>query len=148
MKVIKVQHVYFFYMKVVTDASLKTKAVAHHHQFLMPAIWRRWVRIYDLHCPRSFVKFIAPLSVSPNRQHTTVLYVFIYQILGNNSKTLGNSKVHKEHLQTPNWQHRPVLYTSIYITDNDYLPDCFKQTSTPQIIVRSQLNILLFISGV
>src|SRR6218665_424095 len=36
----------------------------HHHQFLMPAIWRRWVPMNDLHCPRSFVKSIAPLNVS------------------------------------------------------------------------------------
>src|SRR6218665_2253916 len=37
----------------------------HHHQFLTPAIWRRWIRINDLHCPRSFVKSIAHLKVSP-----------------------------------------------------------------------------------
>jgi len=36
----------------------------HHHQFLTPAIWQRLVRMNDLHCPRSFVKFIAPFSVS------------------------------------------------------------------------------------
>ena len=41
----------------------------HHHQqqqqFLTQAIWQQWVRMNDLHCPRSFVKFIAPLNVSP-----------------------------------------------------------------------------------
>src|SRR6218665_2271707 len=36
----------------------------HHHQFLTPAIWRRWIRMNDLHCPPSFVKSIAPLNVS------------------------------------------------------------------------------------
>ena len=34
----------------------------HHHQFLTPAIWRRWVRMNDFHCPRSVVKSIAPLN--------------------------------------------------------------------------------------
>src|SRR6218665_166261 len=33
------------------------------HQFLTPAIWRRWVRMNDLSL--SFVKSIAPLNVSP-----------------------------------------------------------------------------------
>src|SRR6218665_3001280 len=33
----------------------------YHHQFLTPAIWRRWVRTNCLQCPRSFVKSIAPL---------------------------------------------------------------------------------------
>src|SRR6218665_251406 len=37
----------------------------HHHQFLTPAILQRWVRMNDLRCPRSFVKSIAPLNVSP-----------------------------------------------------------------------------------
>ena len=37
-----------------------------HHQFLTPAIWRPWVQINDLHRPRSLVKSIAPLSVSPS----------------------------------------------------------------------------------
>src|SRR6218665_3809417 len=34
------------------------------HQFLTPSIWRRWVRMNYLHCPRSFVKSITPLSIS------------------------------------------------------------------------------------
>src|SRR6218665_751585 len=37
----------------------------HHHQCLTPSIWGRWVRMNDLHCPRSFVKSFAPLNVSP-----------------------------------------------------------------------------------
>src|SRR6218665_328383 len=31
-----------------------------HHQSLTPAIWWQWVQMNDLHCPRSFVKYIAP----------------------------------------------------------------------------------------
>jgi len=38
---------------------------SHNHQFLSPAIWWRWVRMNDLHCPRSFVKSTAPLNDSP-----------------------------------------------------------------------------------
>ena len=38
----------------------------HHHQFLTPAIWRRWVRMNDLHCTRSFVK--SPLLPSMSVQ--------------------------------------------------------------------------------
>ena len=37
----------------------------HYHPFLTPAIWRRWVRMNYLHCPRSFVKSIASLNVGP-----------------------------------------------------------------------------------
>jgi len=45
---------------------LKSFKLSFHHQFLPPTIWRRWVRMNDLHCPQSFVKSIAPLSVSPS----------------------------------------------------------------------------------
>jgi len=38
----------------------------HHRQLLTPAIWWLWVRINDLHYAPSFVKLIAPLSVSPS----------------------------------------------------------------------------------
>jgi len=37
----------------------------HHHQFLMPTIWRRRVRMNDLHCLRSFVKSTTFLNDSP-----------------------------------------------------------------------------------
>jgi len=47
----------------------------HHHQFLTPATWRRWVRINDLHCPRSLVKSIAPLSVSPSDVMSSFIYI-------------------------------------------------------------------------
>src|SRR6218665_282924 len=47
-------------------STLETLPVCYHrHQFLMPANGRRWVRMNDLHCPRSFVKSIAPPNVSP-----------------------------------------------------------------------------------
>ena len=34
----------------------------NHHQFQEPAVWRRWVRMNVLHCPRSFVKVHCPLN--------------------------------------------------------------------------------------
>src|SRR6218665_2560390 len=36
----------------------------HQHQFLSPAIWRRWVQMNDLHCRRLLVKSIASVNVS------------------------------------------------------------------------------------
>jgi len=50
--------------------------VRHLDQFLTPAIWRRWVRMNDLHCPRSFVQSISPLIVS-----TSDAIVFNYKII-------------------------------------------------------------------
>jgi len=45
----------------------------HHRRFLTPAIWRRWVRRNAFHCPRFFLKSIAPLIVSPAAQVTLTL---------------------------------------------------------------------------
>src|SRR6218665_2535266 len=52
------------------------------HQFLTPANWRRWVRMNDLHCPRSFVSSIAPLNVSPTDSMFSFILSIIQRILG------------------------------------------------------------------
>jgi len=48
------------YIYVLTCMHRSIYANIHHHQFLTPAIWRRWVRINDLRCPESFAKSFAP----------------------------------------------------------------------------------------
>lgn len=56
---------------ICTKSHVQTRVICsqsnkfhHHHQFLTPPTWRRWVRIKVLHCFRSIVHTVSSSSIS------------------------------------------------------------------------------------
>src|SRR6218665_82909 len=64
---------YYFPVRMIYDSP--------NHHCLTPATWRQWVRINDLHCPRSFVKSISLLNVSPTDSMSSFI-LSIHRSLG------------------------------------------------------------------
>ena len=115
----------------------------HHHQFLLPAIVWQWVRINYLHCPRSFVKSIAPLI--PAIQ----LYIPANQLWMRSQKTPWRStqlqkwflRKGAEHLIFHQWQlsigvHSTIyMYVHIFMRFNMYTLSLFGQAINPTLTI-------------
>src|SRR6218665_4155824 len=71
---------HLIYLKTFMNKDFKS-LVHRHHQFLTPAIWLRCVRMNDLQCPRSFVKSIAPLVVSPINSMSSFILRYLSNIV-------------------------------------------------------------------